>query len=412
MAFILSFALKNLSRHRRRTIITASAIAFGIGVFIWMDAFLLGVEKDSERNIIWFETGSAKIMNREYWEEIDHMAVKHAIDDPLRLVRELDLGNTKHTRRITFGGEIFFEEGSLPVKMVGIDPNTDGEVFRLEETLIEGSRYLRSGESEVLIGHWLADDLGAKIGDTVEVRTRTRHGAMQTIELEVVGIISCPNPLINKGVGFLPLSVAQYDLDMEAAATEIALAFPERSNVENRLQEIRPLLHAKFPNTTVLSWQELARDFVALAEMKTMSSRIMIFMILVIAAIGISNTMLIAVYERVREIGMMRAMGMQDSSIRLSFLFEAGGIGLIGSLFGIVLGALATYPMVRWGIDYSSIIGRMDVGYRIYGIYRAVWHPEAMVVAFVVGTLLSIAVALIPASRALKMKITDCLRYE
>ena len=161
MAFILSFALKNLSRHRRRTIITASAIAFGIGVFIWMDAFLLGVEKDSERNIIWFETGSAKIMNREYWEEIDHMAVKHAIDDPLRLVRELDLGNTKHTRRITFGGEIFFEEGSLPVKMVGIDPNTDGEVFRLEETLIEGSRYLRSGESEVLIGHWLADDLGA-----------------------------------------------------------------------------------------------------------------------------------------------------------------------------------------------------------------------------------------------------------
>jgi len=412
MAFIFNFAWKNLSRHRRRTIITASAIAFGIGIFIWMDAFLLGAEKDSERNIVWFETGSAKIMTRENWEEIDHMSLTHAIDDPNGLVRELDLGNTKHTRRITFGGEIFFEEGSLPVKMVAIDPSTDGEVFRLEETLIEGSRYLKSGESEVMIGQWLAEDLGTKIGDTVAVRTRTRHGAMQTMELEIVGIISCPNPLINKGTGFLPLSVARFDLDMENAVTEIALAFPEASNAESRLDEIRTQLEARFPDMTVLSWQELARDFVAMAEMKTMSSRIMIFMIFVIAAIGISNTMLIAVYERVREIGMMRAMGMQDFSIRLSFLFEAGGIGLIGSLFGIVLGAGATYPMVRWGIDYSSIVGRMDVGYRIYGIYRAAWHPEAMVLAFVVGTLLSIGIALIPASRALKMKITDCLRYE
>jgi ABC-type lipoprotein release transport system permease subunit len=76
-----------------------------------------------------------------------------------------------------------------------------------------------------------------------------------------------------------------------------------------------------------------------------------------------------------------------------------------------VLGTLATYPMVRWGIDYS-FIGRMDVGYRIYGVYRAAWNPEAMVTAFVAGTVLSTVVALIPASRALRMKITDCLRYE
>ncbi len=411
MAFILSFAWKNLSRHRRRTIITASAIAFGIAVFIWMDAFLLGAEKDSERNIIWFETGSAKIMKRAYWDEIDYMPIKHAIEDPVGLINELELSNTKHTPRITFGGEIFFEEGSLPVKIVGIDPETDGDVFRLEETLVEGSRYLKSDQSEILIGHWLAEDLGAEIGDTVEVRTRTRHGAMQTLELEIVGIINCPNPLINKGTGFLPLSVAQADLDMQNAVTEIAFSFPEGSDIDYRVKEIESLLQTRFPDTTVLTWHELARDFVAMAEMKTMGSRILIFMIFVIAAIGISNTMLIAVYERVREIGMMRALGMQDFAIRLSFLFEAGGIGMIGSAIGVVLGTLATYPMVRWGMDYS-FIGRMDVGYRIYGIYRSAWHPQAMLTAFIVGTVLSTVIALIPASRALKMKITDCLRYE
>jgi putative ABC transport system permease protein len=266
--------------------------------------------------------------------------------------------------------------------------------------------------SKWLIGEWLADDLGAKIGDTVEVRTRTRPGAMQTIELEIVGIISCPNPLINKGVGFLPLSVAQYDLDMEGAATEIVLSFAEGVDAERHLREIRPILTREFPDLTVLSWKELARDFVALADMKSTSSRILIFMIFVIAAIGISNTMLIAVYERVREIGMMRAMGMQDSSIRIAFLLEAGGIGIIGSLAGLIAGTLATYPIVRWGIDYSSLLGNMDVGYRIHGVYRGAWHPEAMITAAVIGVILSVAIALIPASRALKMKITDCLRYE
>ena len=412
MKFILGLALKNLSRHRRRTVITAGAIAFGIAIFVWMDAFLLGAELDSERNLIWYETGSAKIMNREYWENIDNLPVKHVIEDPAAVVDKLELANARRTLRIVFSGEMFFGEGSLPVKLIAIDPQTDGDVFRLEESIEQGGRILADDAPEILIGQWLAEDLGAKLNDIVEIRTRTRYGAMQTMELEIVGIINSPNPIINKGTGFMPLATAQYDLQMDGAVTEIVLNLPGGSDVSPQVEQIKQKLSGAFPGLVALEWRDLASDYVAMAEMKTKGSSVLVFLILIIAAVGISNTMLIAVYERFREIGMMRALGMKDSAVRMSLLLEAGGIGLLGSFMGLILGSIATYFMVNYGIDYSSLIKDMDIGYRVQGVFRAAWHPQAMVQAVFFGTLISMVVALLPASRAIKLKITDCLRHE
>ena len=235
---------------------------------------------------------------------------------------------------------------------------------------------------------------------------------MQTIALEIVGIINSPNPMINKGTGFLPLATALADLEMEGAVTEIVLSLPASTRLDEKVAQFNQTLASSFPALTALSWRELATDYIAMAEMKSKGSGMLVLLIFIIAAVGISNTMLIAVYERFREIGMMRALGMKNSSIRMTFLLEAGGIGLIGSLAGLVLGAIVTYFMVNYGIDYSNIVGDMDIGYRVQGVFRAAWHPEAMVQAVFFGTLISMVVALLPASRALKLKITDCLRHE
>jgi ABC-type lipoprotein release transport system permease subunit len=109
---------------------------------------------------------------------------------------------------------------------------------------------------------------------------------------------------------------------------------------------------------------------------------------------------------------MMRALGMKRSAIRLAFLLEAGGIGLLGSGIGLALGSLATFVMVRKGIDFSSMLGEMEIGYRIHGVFYSAWHPPALVAGFVFGILATMVISLIPSSRALKKGITDCLRYE
>ncbi|MBN1834920.1 MAG: ABC transporter permease [Spirochaetales bacterium] len=421
MKFLLSLAWKNLFRYGRRTFITAAALAVGIAAYIWMDGWLLGAERESERNIVWYESGSAKIMDADYARELKTMPLEHTIEDPGAVEAALRDVGVEHTGRVRFAGELFFGEGSLMVQAIAVDPETDERVFRLSETVAEGTYLGRGGagsdagggpggEAQALIGRWLAEDLGAGVGDLLEIRTRTRHGAFQTIELLVAGILDSPNPMVNQGTVFLPLSLADETLQMEGSVTEIALYFPEWQEPEEKMNRIGAAL-AGFPELALVGWRELARDYLMIAQAKTGASSVILLLVFIIAAVGISNTMLMAVYERIREIGMMRAMGMQDGAIRLTFLLEAGGIGLLGSAAGLALGAGINFYMVRWGVDLGALMGRMEIGYRVHSVFRAAWNPQALVGGLVFGVLASMVVSFIPSSRALKMGITDCLRH-
>jgi putative ABC transport system permease protein len=410
MKFLISLAWKNLSRYKRRTAITVAALAVGVCFYIWIDGWLYGAEIESERNLIWYETAAAKIMNEEYWADIETFPLKHVIADPAALEARLrEAAGVAVTRRTVFAGELFFGDGAKPVKMVALDPAGDGKVFHLDQCISAGS-FLDDTGAGILLGEWLARDLGIRVGDPVVVRTRTRYGAFQTLDLEVAGILNSPNPVLNKGTGFVSLSAIEEAMEMEGAVTELALYFPGWKEPAARLAEIEPLLAGR-PELTLLSWRDLAQDYLTFAKMKQSGSGIYLLLVFIIAAVGITNTMLMAVYERVREIGMMRALGMKNSAIRAAFLLEAGGIGLLGSGIGLALGALATFLMVRNGIDFSKMLGEMDIGYRISGVFYSAWHPPALAAGFVFGILATMVISLIPSSRALKKEITDCLRY-
>lgn len=417
MRFLLGLAWKNLTRYKKRTLITAASIAVGLGIFIFMDSWLLGAEQESERNLIWYESSSARILNEQYWEEKDQLPLKFVIDDPEAVIAKLQEMKIPAAPRTVFRGELilredpFEQDGSLHVKIFAIDPVNDDRVFRFRET-VDNGRYLEPEEDGILMGAWLAEDLGAEVGYPLTIVTTTRDGFYQTIDVEIVGIINCPNPVINRNSIFIPLDTASMYLEMQGAVTEINLKLPERADADQMAASIEERITADFAGLEVLSWKILAKDYVALATMKQSGTRMILFLVFVIAAVGVSNTMLMAVYERIRELGMMRALGMKDSHIRLTFLFEAGGIGFIGSVLGMLLGVILCFWIVTWGIDFSAMTRNMDIGYRITGIMRGAWHPQAFVRAFFFGTILSAAVAFFPTRRALKMTITGCLRYQ
>jgi ABC-type antimicrobial peptide transport system permease subunit len=130
--------------------------------------------------------------------------------------------------------------------------------------------------------------------------------------------------------------------------------------------------------------------------------------------LGISNTILLAILERTREIGMMRAMGMTDKQMITVYMLEAGFLGFIGSILGIILGCVLNYPMVKYGIDFSSMSDAMSggIGFRTTGLFRSAWNVPVIIGSGVAATLLAAFMALIPTRRALKMPITDSLRFE
>ncbi len=422
LGFLLLLASRNLARHRRRTVITMLALAFSIAVLIFMDSMLRGIDEESQRNLVWYETGSGKVVTRAQHDDLDQVALKHELVDYRRLASALaDLG-IANTPRISFVGEMFFGEGSLPIRLIAIDPATDGAVFRLQDTLLAGSEYLESGLPGLILGAWMTDDLGIALGDLVEVRTRTRHGAMQVLELELVGMLLSPNPTINRGVGFLPLDVAQYDLEMTGVTEVVLGAMPARlgrpvgvpagSFLSHQIDRVNAMLAQELPGLVAVGWPRLARDYLAMMESERSGSVLLLVLVFVIAAVGISNTMLIAAYERIREFGMMRALGMDDTAIRATMVFEAGFIGCLGSLCGLLLGAVATFCLVKWGIDMSGFYGDVSIGYRVTAVFRGAWNPGTMAIAVVFGVLASMVIALLPARRALRLDIVQCLRHE
>ncbi len=303
--------------------------------------------------------------------------------------------------------------GERPCIVIGIDPEKDSNVYKLPDAVLSG-RFLKSGENGILIGKIVAEKMEAELGDMLTILTRTKNDTYQAISVDVVGILNSPNPNINRSTAYVPLDVADVDLDMEGSVTEIGLR-AKSDDVDALFREIEDKLKgSNLAQLQVVSWKELGKDWLTLSKTKMTASYILIVVIFIIAAVGIINTMLMSVFERVQEIGMMRALGMSDREVLWSFVFEGGAIGFLGASLGVFLGFALNSYLVYHGIDWSSFgdsMKDMDIGYRvIMTVIKGVWNPGAFIFAFLFSTIAPALISIYPSRKALKMEITEALR--
>ncbi len=410
--------MKNLSRYKRRTFITAIAIALGLAMYLIVDSLLLGTEEESIRNLLWYETSSIRIHTQEYWTDRQLYPLEQGIKQPEKIMQILKDEGWTATERTMFTGDMilyrddFGEDGNMGVLVTAIDPETDNDVFHFEDTLIDGKLLKADDEEGVLMGSWFAQDIGAQVGYWITLVTRGNGGFFGAIDLQIVGIVNCPNPNVNRTLLMMNKDSSDSLLGMEGSVTEIDIRLPMHSDVDSSIETLQQLLHESDLDLEARSWKILATDYLSALEADKGGSAIILFLVFIIAAVGISNTMLMSMYERTRELGMMRALGMKDSHILLSFLFEAGGIGLVGSVIGLALGALGNLYMVNVGIDFGFLMRDMDIGYRIQSIVRGTWNLRSFVVTLASGVGLSMIVAWLPIRRSLKMDIPSCLRHQ
>ncbi len=418
MKFLLQLAAKNLMRYKRRTAITAVAIAFGLMMYVFVDSLLLGAELESMRNLRWYETASLRVYDTAYWEDRYFLPLDASIEKAQEILDLLKAEGIAATERTLFAADMilyqedFGEDGNLSVQVTAINPDTDFEVYRFADTLIEG-RFLEHGEMDgIVLGSWFAEDIGAKVGYWVTLVTRGKGGFYEAFDMEVVGIINCPNPNVNRSLVMMDIQAADTYLAMDGSVSSIDILLPEKSDLNAIAKTLQPKLQAIDANLAVYTWEDLARDYLAILEAKQGGTGMILFLVFIIAAVGVSNTMLMAMYERMRELGMMRALGMRDRDILLAFLFEAGGIGLLGSVVGILLGCLANLYLVNVGFDFGFMLRDMDIGFRIQNVMRGAWSMPTLIKAFASGIVLSMLVALFPIRRALKLDIPTCLHHQ
>ena len=252
----------------------------------------------------------------------------------------------------------------------------------------------------------------------------------QLMDVVVVGVINSPAPLPNGNTAFIPLDVLQDDRGMALDGAVTELIIREMGVPDSRLpgksessavitgalvRGLESMGHV-FPQGElgIYTWEDQMADYLGFEALQTGAPQVVAVLLLLLSFLGISNTILLAILERTKEIGMMRAMGMTDKQMIMTYMLEAGFLGFIGSVLGIILGCIINYPLVETGIDFSAMGDLMDggIGFRTTAVFRSMWDIPVIIGSGIAATLLSSFMAFFPVKRAVKKPITESLRFE
>ncbi len=220
---LFKLALLNLSRNRKRTLVTLLGITLSLGILVFVEGFFQGISVQSEKNLIDYQTAHLMIAQPGFDDEKDSKPLDYLWSDFGRTRKTIgDLPQVEGvTPRLRFPARLNDGEDELPCMGIGIDlAGTDEKVFRLKKAIIEG-RYLNRGEAGILIGNSLAELFAISPGESITVVVRTRYEALEAMDLEIAGIVRTGNPWIDQNVFYLPLSLARSITEAPNEITEL-----------------------------------------------------------------------------------------------------------------------------------------------------------------------------------------------
>jgi len=409
---LFKMAIRNVFRHTRRTLITAAAIGVGLMFMIMIDSMFGGVENQVVRNILETDNSELVVYPTGVFENRFLFPLDTLIEDASALSAQLEADYADvvfATPRLRFAVFAIGPQAELFAFGMGIDPETDPKVFDLQNKIEEG-RFLEA-DGDLVIGAGLAKELNLALGDYVLIQTKSRRGVMDVREYEITGIVNTSNPLINSNAVFITLADAQTILEAPAAASEINLHVKGKPRDTERLNvlgsKIGKDLGADFE---LYTWYDLNAGLFEIAGQKQSVGFFIAFIVIVIALVGIVNTMLLSIYERIPELGTMRAMGFSKGNIRSMMLAEGSIIGFLGSLFGVILGLGVVTYMTEVGMDFNSLMGDFEIPMPLDLHYRGEYNFGYMAFTFFLGWIISTVITLIPARKATRIEPSEALR--
>jgi putative ABC transport system permease protein len=394
--------------------ITFSTVMIGILAFIVLEGMMEALQNMSVRMLKKVETANVKVFSKGYWDERIKEPLKHRITDYTRISEFLKMKKDVEgvTGRINFQIRLYKGRNEMPCIGTAIDINNgDKSVFALQDSVVKG-KFLTKGDN-VLLGMTLADLFDAKPDSWITFEFKDKNGVYDAIQAQVSGIVETGHPEIDQNVVFLPLSLAQERLDMKNEVTEIAILLKSERKIEKFKSEISKELNS-LPGSKqhfeVLTWKEQAADFIGFMNAKSQGSRIIVYILVVIIIAGIMNTMLMAVFERVREIGTMMALGMKKSEIRRIFLIEGAIIGGIGAFAGMLIGLIIMIQFSAHGINITAIYGDINIIYPVKDYVYGSVRFGPFLISFLIGVGVALLASYLPARSAANLKPVEALR--
>jgi len=311
------------------------------------------------------------------------------------------------SRRINKAGMVSDRLGTYPVTSTGIQPSVEAPISLVAENVTQG-RFLQDGdENAIVIGKGLAEMLDVSVGNRVTLVGRQRNGAMRQHSMTIVGVFDLGLPDAEKGMVFITLPEAQTLYKLRDQETEVTITLRGVGQEKALMSELQKDL----PNYEVDSWETLMPELRQTMDIKATFVSIFGFVVLMIASIGILNLMLMAVFERTREMGVLAALGMKGRQVMGLFLLEGVFVGLVGAVIGCLLGWALVVALAQVGIDFSFASQAGDItalmGDRIYPSTTALDILTTGIAVLVIAALAS----LYPAWQASRQEPAEALHH-
>jgi putative ABC transport system permease protein len=405
--FLTKLALKNLIRHRNRTLITACIIAAAVFLYLIFDSLIAGMTDMSYDTLIDYETGHLQIVHRDYWAEEEKLPLEDLLSlEELATLSQVD-GEVARSPELAFPARLSNGMNELPVVGKGIIPDEFLRIFPLEDKFVAGSMFAL-GEYKAVMGKRLADLLDLQVGDFITLLVRDKNETFNTIEAEIGGLIHTINANVNQNVVYVPLDIAGHALAVPEKVSKVIIKLEDKNGAPRIAREIEARLPAKIG---AYPWNEL--EAITFAGAKNAGIMVMTTILLVIAAIAIVNTVILAALERMGEIGMMKAMGLQEKELIYLFVTESVGIGILGGLAGVLLGLIGVALLVRIGIDWSAQTGfdMSSFGIPVLGTMYGSWNPLAFLRIFCFSLIVSFFASIPPAYWAAAKDPIEAIEY-
>ncbi len=404
---LLRIAVRNVRGNRRRALLAGLAIMLGVLSVTTLRGMLNGVQAALRSEAIASQIGALQIHRAGYMAQVfgTPLDLDLAYDDAL-LKKLAAVENVKAVApRINFGAMVSTGDSTTFAMITAFDPARDAQVCPLRyERLSDGALPSAKQPDGLVLSAELARRIGAKIqpGDVgrVAVLTNDHDGSLNAVDTRLIGVNGLPrSPGLETRLGLMGLAHAQELLRMPGRATEIAVAVDDLDQLEATRTALLKVLGKDFEVST---WRELARAVADATALQDEILKLITAILLVVALVGVVNTMLMSVLERTREIGVMMALGMRRQAIVLLFVMEATVINIAAAVPGL----LAAFGVL-------AILEKADVHFQAPGGGVLHIHPvvlardiEVVITVVVLGAL---AASIFPAMRAAKLRPVEAL---
>ncbi len=407
---LLKLAWRNLWRNRRRTLLVVLAMGMMMSFLVMYDGMLMGFETAVYGNAIKLSGGNVQIRAEGYEASYSPNPML-PMGNGLDAVKAAEgLPNVQAVlRHANTGGLVSNREGIFPVGINGIEPEKEAAVNPIfqEEFLVAG-RMLQSGDVDgVFIGQGLADAMGIGVNDRITLSGKSRHEEMNQRTMTVVGIYDINLASLERQGLYISLGASQEIYDLGENVTEVII-YTETTGKE---QAIVDALTTSLSGYEISTWKTAIPELSSTVEMKNATMTIFSAIILGIASIGLFNILLMAIYERTQEIGLLGAIGLKPRQISLLFLYEGIMIGLVGAIFGTVMGFIINLLLGIFGINYGAFVDMIDymalMGTHIYPTFdlKLTLQRAGML------ALISAIAALYPAIEASRREPAEALHH-